>query len=135
VRIAATTDCTLASMIADPLSTRAVGEEQPILHTTNQARSRSTRSGYDLRDLGQVQPVMVFKVFPDGREQLVRGGSLEAAPLSVLSNIIRDSHGLACVEPELDPRQRSPNSPNSLRIIGKKACSAGTTSTPARKSA
>ncbi len=36
----------------------------------------------------QVTPVVVFKVYPDGREELVRGVTLEGTPLSSLSKIV-----------------------------------------------
>jgi predicted Zn-dependent protease len=36
----------------------------------------------------KVLPVMVYKVFPNGSEELVRGGDLEGTPLTVLSRII-----------------------------------------------
>ncbi len=36
----------------------------------------------------QVAPVVVFRVYPDGREELVRGVTLEGTPLSSLSKIV-----------------------------------------------
>lgn len=36
----------------------------------------------------QVNPVVVFRVYPDGREELVRGVTLEGTPLSSLSKIV-----------------------------------------------
>jgi TldD protein len=36
----------------------------------------------------KVLPVMVYRVFPDGREELVRGVDLEGTPLTVLSRIV-----------------------------------------------
>jgi len=35
----------------------------------------------------KVLPVMVYRVYPDGREELVRGADLEGTPLSSLSRI------------------------------------------------
>ncbi|MBL4688928.1 MAG: TldD/PmbA family protein [Nannocystaceae bacterium] len=35
----------------------------------------------------QVNPVLVFRVYPDGREELVRGAALEGTPLSSLTEI------------------------------------------------
>lgn len=35
----------------------------------------------------QVNPVLVFRVYPDGREELVRGAALEGTPLSSLAEI------------------------------------------------
>lgn len=39
----------------------------------------------------QVNPVVVFRVFPDGREELVRGVTLEGTPLSSLSKVVAAS--------------------------------------------
>ena len=36
----------------------------------------------------KVRPVMVYKVFPDGKEELVRGADIEGTPLTSLSQII-----------------------------------------------
>jgi predicted Zn-dependent protease len=36
----------------------------------------------------KVHPVMVYKVFPDGREQLIRGANIEGTPLTSLSQIL-----------------------------------------------
>jgi predicted Zn-dependent protease len=36
----------------------------------------------------KVLPIMVYRVFPDGREELVRGVDLEGTPLTVLSKIV-----------------------------------------------
>ncbi len=36
----------------------------------------------------QVAPIVVFRVYPDGREELVRGVTLEGTPLSSLSKIV-----------------------------------------------
>ncbi len=36
----------------------------------------------------KINPVMVYRVYPDGREQLVRGVDMEGTPLSALSEII-----------------------------------------------
>jgi predicted Zn-dependent protease len=43
----------------------------------------------------QVEPILVYKVFPDGRETLVRGVRLEGTPLSMLSNVIAASNDFA----------------------------------------
>jgi predicted Zn-dependent protease len=44
----------------------------------------------------QVAPIVVFRVYPDGREELVRGVTLEGTPLSSLSKIVAagDSYGV-----------------------------------------
>lgn len=39
----------------------------------------------------QVNPVVVYRVYPDGREELVRGVTLEGTPLSSLSKIVAAS--------------------------------------------
>ncbi len=36
----------------------------------------------------QVQPVLVYRVYPDGREELIRDVKLEGTPLSLLSNVL-----------------------------------------------
>ena len=36
----------------------------------------------------RVSPVMVYKVFPDGREELIRGASIDGTPLASLSQIL-----------------------------------------------
>jgi hypothetical protein len=36
----------------------------------------------------QVRPVMVYKVMPDGSEELIRGVKLEGTPLAMLSNVV-----------------------------------------------
>jgi TldD protein len=36
----------------------------------------------------QVRPVLVYRVFPDGHEELVRGVKLEGTPLSLLANVV-----------------------------------------------
>ena len=36
----------------------------------------------------KVRPVMVYRVYPDGREQLVRGADLEGTPLTALTKIL-----------------------------------------------
>ena len=36
----------------------------------------------------KVKPVMVYKVYPDGREELVRGADIEGTPLTSLSQIV-----------------------------------------------
>jgi hypothetical protein len=43
----------------------------------------------------EVIPVMVYRVFPDGREELVRGVDLIGTPLTVFSRIIAGDDGLA----------------------------------------
>jgi predicted Zn-dependent protease len=36
----------------------------------------------------QLDPVLVYRVYPDGREELIRGVTLEGTPLSVLASLI-----------------------------------------------
>ena len=43
----------------------------------------------------QVEPILVYKVFPDGRETLVRGVKLEGTPLSMLSNVVLAANDFA----------------------------------------
>jgi hypothetical protein len=43
----------------------------------------------------QVRPVMVYKVLPDGTEELVRGVKLEGTPLSLLSNLVAAANDFA----------------------------------------
>jgi len=43
----------------------------------------------------QVRPVMVYKVLPDGTEELVRGVKLEGTPLSLLSNVVAAANDFA----------------------------------------
>ena len=43
----------------------------------------------------QVRPVMVYRVFPDGTEELVRGVKLEGTPLSLLSNVVAAANDFA----------------------------------------
>jgi hypothetical protein len=40
----------------------------------------------------QVRPVLVFRVYPDGREELIRNVKLEGTPLSLLSNVVAASN-------------------------------------------
>lgn len=42
-----------------------------------------------------VEPAMVFRVYPDGRRELVRGVALEGTPLSALSNTIAAANDFA----------------------------------------
>jgi TldD protein len=39
----------------------------------------------------QVQPVIVYRVYPDGREELIRGATMEGTPLSSLSKLVAAS--------------------------------------------
>ncbi len=43
----------------------------------------------------QVRPVMVYRVLPDGTEELVRGVKLEGTPLSLLSNVVAAANDFA----------------------------------------
>lgn len=43
----------------------------------------------------QVRPVLVFRVYPDGREELIRNVKLEGTPLSLLSNVVAASNDFA----------------------------------------
>lgn len=56
-------------------------------------RFREIAGGFTLtnRDLPQafkIRPVMMYRVYPDGREELVRGADFEGTPLTALSKII-----------------------------------------------
>jgi predicted Zn-dependent protease len=49
--------------------------------------------GYTMTERGnpqafQIAPVMVYRVYPDGREELVRGVTLEGMPLSVMARVL-----------------------------------------------
>ncbi|MCU0690692.1 MAG: metallopeptidase TldD-related protein [Polyangiaceae bacterium] len=88
------------NLIVDParVTTRGALRDALLAEIRRQRRPFGFRvaevaGGYTTTERGDpqafvIQPVMVFKVFPDGREQLVRGVSLEGTPLSVLSNIM-----------------------------------------------
>ena len=43
----------------------------------------------------QVRLVLVFRVYPDGREELIRNVKLEGTPLSLLSNVVAASNDFA----------------------------------------
>ena len=43
----------------------------------------------------QVRPVLVFKVYPDGSEELIRDVKLEGTPLSLLSHVVAASNDYA----------------------------------------
>ena len=43
----------------------------------------------------RVRPVVVYRVFPDGREELVRGVDLEGTPLTSLSTILAEGNDVA----------------------------------------
>ena len=51
-------------------------------------------SAYDPQAF-QVRPVLVFKVYPDGREELIRDVKLEGTPLSLLSHVVAASNDYA----------------------------------------
>ncbi|MFW5739701.1 MAG: metallopeptidase TldD-related protein [Myxococcota bacterium] len=56
--------------------------------------------GYTMTQRGdpqafKVEPVMVYRVYPDGRQQLVRGVSLEGTPLSVLGQVMAAANDFA----------------------------------------
>lgn len=47
-----------------------------------------TFTSRDLPQAFKVQPVMMFRVYPDGHEELVRGADFEGTPLTALSKIL-----------------------------------------------
>lgn len=51
-------------------------------------------SAYDPQAF-QVRPVLVFKVYPDGSEELIRDVKLEGTPLSLLSHVVAASNDYA----------------------------------------
>ena len=89
-----------ANLVVDPRQvTTTAGLKQALLREIRRQnkpfglRIGEVTGGYTMTERSDPQafvvtPIMVFKVFPDGREQLVRGVTLEGTPLSVLSKLI-----------------------------------------------
>jgi predicted Zn-dependent protease len=88
------------NLIVDPAETTTPeGLKQLLLREVKRQgrpfglRFTEITGGYTNTSRGEAQafkvlPVMVYRVFPDGREELVRGADLEGTPLTVLSRIM-----------------------------------------------
>ena len=89
-----------ANLVVDPsrVTSRAVLELALIEEVKRQGKPYGLRvgqvtGGYTMTQRGdpqafKVEPVMTYRVYPNGRQELVRGVSLEGTPLSMLSNVI-----------------------------------------------
>lgn len=89
-----------ANLVVEParVTTRAALKEALLAEVARQKRPYGLRigevvGGYTMTERGnpqafQVTPVMVFRVYPDGREELVRGVTLEGMPLSVMARVM-----------------------------------------------
>jgi TldD protein len=89
-----------ANLIVDPsrVTPRADLERALLEEVRRQKKPYGLRigevtGGYTMTQRGdpqafKVEPVMVYRVYPDGRQELVRGVTLEGTPLSVLGNVL-----------------------------------------------
>ena len=89
-----------ANLIVDPsrVTTRAALERALLAEVRKQGKPYGLRvgevtGGYTMTQRGdpqafKVEPVMVYRVYADGHEELVRGVSLEGTPLSVLADVV-----------------------------------------------
>jgi TldD protein len=89
-----------ANLVVDPARTTSAGalrgalleevRRQKMPYGLRFARIEGgfTLTGRALPQGFKINPVMVYRVYPDGREQLVRGVDMEGTPLSALSELI-----------------------------------------------
>jgi predicted Zn-dependent protease len=89
-----------ASLVVDPatVTTKAALKRALLEEVARQKKPYGLRigevtGGYTMTERGnpqafQIQPAMVFRVYPDGREELVRGVTLEGMPLSVMARVL-----------------------------------------------
>lgn len=89
-----------ANLVVDPsrVTSRAMLDLALVEEVKRQGKPYGLRvgevtGGYTMTQRGdpqafKVQPVMTYRVYPDGRQELVRGVSLEGTPLSMLANVI-----------------------------------------------
>ncbi len=96
-----------ANLVVDParVSSRADLDRALIEEVRRQKkpygfRIGEVKGGYTMTQRGDpqaflVEPVMVFRVYADGREELVRGVALEGTPLSVLGNVLHAANDFA----------------------------------------
>lgn len=89
-----------ANLVVDPaqVTTRAALTQALIAEVRRQGKPYGLRvgevvGGYTMTQRGdtqafKVEPVMVYRVYPDGREELVRGVTLEGTPLSALADVL-----------------------------------------------
>jgi len=96
-----------ANLIVDParVATRADLDRALLDEVRRQRKPYGLRigevtGGYTMTQRGDpqaflVEPVMVYRVYPDGRQELVRGVTLEGTPLSVLGNVLAAANDFA----------------------------------------
>jgi predicted Zn-dependent protease len=96
-----------ANLVVDParVSSRADLDRALIEEVRRQKkpygfRIGEVKGGYTMTQRGDpqafmVEPVMVVRVYPDGRQELVRGVALEGTPLSVLGSVLHAANDFA----------------------------------------
>ena len=89
-----------ANLIVDPARVTTTGSLKRALLAEVKRQNKpyglrigEVTGGYTMTQRGnpqafQIAPVMVYRVYPDGREELVRGVTLEGMPLSVLARVL-----------------------------------------------
>lgn len=96
-----------ANLIVDPsrVTSRPDLDRALIAEVRRQGKPYGLRigevtGGYTMTQRGdpqafKVEPVMVYRVYPDGRQELVRGVTLEGTPLSVLGDVMAAANDFA----------------------------------------